>query len=241
MPNAGYAVTTDTKYYTDLEYFRSGELGMSYNYYNIKPQADADVAPSGTAALMRFRYLRTEHADSLTDQVAYYIPVGMYSNGAFQIQQYQPDEHLDRLRPLRRRDDINEYFMFLQHFSDLPFFNHNIGGTMLMAYRDIQLKDSNKGEGSGYNWPLKYYLGGSGLLSGYPYFSFWGSKLFYTRLDYYFPTKEKNCEEFHGHPFAAPVRQRFLRGRPCLEFRENDVSTTSKRASLNMMSVSNCA
>ena len=201
IDNAGAAYTVDTKYYTDLEYYRSGDIAFTYNYYDIKPQADSDVSPRGTAAFLRYRYMRTEHADSLVSQVALAVPLGMLQDGSFQIQSYIPDEYQDEYRPLKRRDDVNEYFLFFQHFQALPFFRHTIGASILSAYHDIQLKDSRKNEGVGYNWPLKFYLGGSSMLSGYPYFAFWGSKIFYSRFDYTFPIRRKIAKSFMGTHF----------------------------------------
>lgn len=64
--------------------------------------------------------------------------------------------------------------------------------------RDISLKDYRKGEGSGFNWPLKYYIGGGNILYGYPYFAFWGSKIFYSRLGYTFPIRQHLAKDIMG-------------------------------------------
>ena len=83
----------------------------------------------------------------------------------------------------------------------LPYLRHVLNGIAYVAYRDVRLKDPWQDEGYGYNWPLKFYLGGSSILSGYPYFSFWGSKMFYSRFDYVFPIKQKISKNFLGLHF----------------------------------------
>ena len=129
-----------------------------------------------------------------------YVPVGMYSDGSFALGQYQPDEFLDEYRPYKKNIDVNEYLVFFQKNQKLPLWRHVLDGTVMIGYRDVMLKDTRKGEGSGYNWPLKYYLGGR-ILSGYPYFSFWGSKVFYSRFDYVFPIRPKIAKNFFGVHF----------------------------------------
>jgi len=191
IDGAGSSRVTETRYFTDLEYFRGGECSMDYQYMDIEPEADTDISPVGVSAFVRFKHMKTVHADSLVGQAALQIPIGMYSSGAFAIVEYIPDRFMDKLRPLKKNLDVNEYILFLQRNQRMPFFRHVLAGTALVGYRDVSLKDAWKGEGSGYNWPLKYYLGGQSLLCGYPYFSFWGTKLFYSRLDYVFPIRRK--------------------------------------------------
>ncbi len=201
IEGAGDTSFDEIHYFTGLEYFRSSEFTLAYNYYDIEPEADTDIAPKGTALFARFRYMRSTYADSLVRQVMLHVPVGMYSDGSFALGQYVPDPIKDELRPFNRDRDIHEYLFFAQRFQGLPWFRHTLDGTIFTAYRDVKLKDSWKGEGSGYNWPLKYYLGGAYLLSGYPYFSFWGTKLFYTRFDYVFPIRRNIAKNVMGQYF----------------------------------------
>ncbi|MFC1606639.1 hypothetical protein ACFL47_01605 [Candidatus Latescibacterota bacterium] len=200
VPGAGSTFKDEFNYFNDLEYFRSREISLGYSYFRMHPTADADVAPRGTAAMMRFRHMRTAIADSLVDQIEYFIPSGIYSDGSFAYSTYQPDPFLDQYRPRKKNLDVNEYMMFLQSYHKLPLWRHTLGGTIMAGYKDLVLKDANNGEGSGYNWPLKYYIGGR-ILSGYPYFSFWGSKLFYSRLDYTFPIRASIGKNLFGVHF----------------------------------------
>jgi hypothetical protein len=193
IPGAGSTLTADTRFFTDMEYFRSGELSLSYLYVRQLPTADADISPKGTIALLQFRHMMSDVTDSLVTQPVYYVPTGIgqdaYGNIVFNYGTYNPDEFLDVLRPFIRRVDVNEYTLFGSVNRRLPRIGHDLGSVVFIGYRDLQLKDSRKGEGSGYDWPLKYYLGGEYTLSGYPYFSFWGSKMFLGRITYTFPIR----------------------------------------------------
>jgi len=190
----------EDRFFTDLEYFRSREFSIDYTYYHIKPTADMDISPQGTAALLRYRHMRTAVADSIVEQLSLYIPLGIYADGSFAISSYPFDPLQDEFRALRKKLDVNEYIMFVQRNQKLPLLPHVLNGTVFVAYRDLSLKDPWKGEGSGYDWPLKYYLGGR-ILSGYPYFAFWGSKIFYSRFDYVFPIKPKIFKNVLGLQF----------------------------------------
>ncbi|HUT64210.1 MAG TPA: hypothetical protein VMZ04_09660, partial [Anaerolineae bacterium] len=198
---AGETNIYDTRFFTDLEYFQSGEFSIDYNYYKIEPTADSDIAPKGTAALLRYRRMQSVIADSLVDQPLLQIPIGLLQGGAFYIVAYNPDPLRDELRAFNQKLYVNEYTLFFQRFQELPFFRHTFDGTLLIGYKDLSLKDVWKNEGSGYNWPLKYYLGGASILSGYPYFSFWGSKMFYSRFDYVFPIRQKIYKNLLGLQF----------------------------------------
>ncbi|MFC1693863.1 hypothetical protein ACFL1R_10190 [Candidatus Latescibacterota bacterium] len=191
----------DTRFFTDMEYFRSGEFSLIYNYLSMEPTADSDISPQGTSVLVGYRHLRTVIADSLINQVSLLIPYGMYDDGYFAMEEYIPDPFLDELRPYKKNLDVNEYTLILQRNQGLPYLRHVLNGIAYVAYRDVRLKDPWQDEGYGYNWPLKFYLGGSSILSGYPYFAFWGSKMFYSRFDYVFPIKQKISKNFLGLHF----------------------------------------
>lgn len=201
ITGAGEKSVYETRFFNDLEYFRSGEFSVNYSYYTIEPESDSDISPKGTAIMARMRHMLTEHADSLVEQVKLYVPLGMYSDGSFAISSYVPDEFLDEYRPYKKRIDINEYILYVQRNQGLPYLRHVLNGIVFMGYKDISLKDVYKGEGSGYNWPLKYYLGGAYILSGYPYFSFWGTKMFYSRFNYVFPIRHKIGKNIIGVHF----------------------------------------
>jgi len=199
FPDAGKKSSMELRYFKDLEYFRSGEFSLGYNYYKLEPAADSDISPAGTAALLQFRHMKTQIADSLYSQMGDYVPFGLNYDYSFALL-FRTDPVKDALRPYKKNLDVNEYMMFLQKNCKLPFLSHVFGGTAFVGYRDVSLKDVRKREGLGFNWPLKYYLGGAAMLSGYPYFSFWGTKVFYSRFDYVFPIKRtigKNAGGLH--------------------------------------------
>ena len=200
VEGVGTSWGNDFNFFNDLEFFQSKEFSIGYNYFKMEPAADAQINPHGTALFFRFKHMQSTVADSLLEQVSLFVPLGMYQDGSFALEQYTPDEFLDEYRPYKKKTDINEFLVFLQRNQKLPKWRHSLNGTVLLGYKDIYLKDAGRGEGSGYNWPLKYYLGGR-LLSGYPYFSFWGSKMVYSRFDYVFPIREKIAKNLFGLHF----------------------------------------
>ena len=198
LPGTGNTLTDNIDFFTDLNFFSSKDLSFSYNYIDSEPAADDDIAPKGTAALLRFRYMRTALADTLVEQPAFYVPIGAYMDGSFAISTYSPDPLADEFRANILREDVNEYMAFIQHNRRLPWLRHGIDAMLFSAYKDVYLKDYRKNEGYGFNWPLKYYMGGASMLSGYPYFSFWGSKIMYGRFDYVFPIKGHIFKNYGG-------------------------------------------
>ena len=163
--------------------------------------------------------MRSVIADSLVSQVAYKVPLWMWSDGSFQIDEYYPDPFGDEYRPFKKTLDINEYIVYLQRNQRLPFLRHVLNGMMFVGYKDLSLKDSRKGEGSGYNWPLKYYLGGANILSGYPYFAFWGTKIFYSRFDYVFPIRQTIGKNIMGVHFQRLYGSAFFEAGKTWNFR----------------------
>jgi hypothetical protein len=141
VPGAGKTSIFETRYFTDLEYFRSGEITIDYSYYRLIPTADSDIVPQGTAVLMRYKHLQTVIADSLIEQVSILVPIGMYSNGSFALAPYVPDPFLDELRSFKKTIGVNEYILFLQKNQELPYLRHVLGGNIFVGYRDIALKD----------------------------------------------------------------------------------------------------
>ncbi|MFA6471656.1 MAG: hypothetical protein WCU00_06405 [Candidatus Latescibacterota bacterium] len=205
IPGAGTTQTADSYLFSNMEYFRTVELGISYFYTRTYPAADNDISPKGTVALFEFKHLRSEYADSLLNQPVYYIPTGIgqdsNKNVIFTYGTYNPDTALDVLRPLKRSLDVNELTLYFNGNYKLPGYRHTVDSLVLIGYRDIQIKDPWKGQGSGYDWPLKYYLGGEYTLAGYPYFSFWGSKVFLGRVSYVFPLRSVIGRNFGGAHF----------------------------------------
>lgn len=198
IPNSRQFRTSDIRYFTDMEYFQSREFGLSYVYSRRVPSADDAIAPKGSTVMLQFRHLRSTVADSLVDQPLLYAPMGLNMDGSFYLGQYSPDPTLDELRPFKKDIDVNEFTIFLLDNRKLPYWRHTFEAVFLTAYKDIYIKDYRKGEGDGYNWPLKYYLGGGYILSGYPYFAFWGSKMCYSRFSYTFPVRYAIGESIMG-------------------------------------------
>lgn len=205
IPGAGITQTADSRLFSTMEYFRTVEFGIDYFYTRTYPAADNDISPKGTVALFEFKHFRSEYADSLLNQPVYYIPTGIgrdrNNNLVFSYGTYNPDTALDILRPLKRSVDVNEFTLYFNGNYKLPRYRHTFDSLVLVGYRDIQLKDPWKGQGNGYDWPLKYYLGGEYSLAGYPYFSFWGSKVFLGRLSYIFPLRSKIGRNMGGAHF----------------------------------------
>lgn len=184
---AGGTLSESVRYFTDIPYFKSAEFGVGYSYVRSEPAADNDLAPKGTAISVTVRHLKSAITDSLVDQVTMLVPTAINFDGSIQLGEYLPDPFADQLRPITRDTDINEFTASARKSTRLPWLHHTLDLEVIGAYRDISLKDTRKNEGSGYNWPLKYYLGGANLLSGYPYFAFWGTKLAYVRAEYVAP------------------------------------------------------
>ncbi len=201
IPTARKTSSYDTRFFTDMKYFQSREFSVNYFYSKSVPTADSDISPKGTYLTLQFRHLRTAVTDSLVEQPSYFVPFGIDSYGFIYLDQYNPDPLLDELRPYKNNVDVNEYFLGLQEYRQLPFWRHTLNATIFAAYRDISLKDYRKGEGSGLNWPLKYYLGGGNMLCGYPYFAFWGPKIFYSRFGYTFPIRHYFAKDILGVNF----------------------------------------
>jgi len=209
IPGAGGTYVDETRFFTDMNYFTSSEFGVSYLYTRRVPSADDVVSPKGSTVLLGFRHLRSTYADSLVDQPLLYAPLGINLDGSIALGQYNPDMLLDEFRPFNKGIDINEFTVMLLDYRKLPYWRHTFNSVLFTAYRDIYIRDWRKNEGVGYNWPLKYYLGGGNILSGYPYFAFWGSKILYSNFGYTFPIRERigksvagvNVQRLYGNVF----------------------------------------
>ncbi|MFC1540988.1 hypothetical protein ACFL50_00920 [Candidatus Latescibacterota bacterium] len=210
VPFAGESTTYDSRFFTGLNYFNSREFDVSYIYSRTEPSIDNVVAPKGTAFMLQFRHLKSAIADSLIDQPQYYAPLGVNPDGSIAVGEYNPDPMLDEYRTFRKNLDINEYIFILRHNRRLPFWRHTFNSLIYTAYKDVALKDVRNNEGSGFNWPLKYYIGGVNIMSGYPYFAFWGSKLFYTRFGYTFPIKRRISKDILGFNFQSLYANAFF-------------------------------
>ena len=166
-------VAEDLEYYRGLDFYSSDDLTFAWTYRKIKPTADGSINPNGRAMSLIYRYLAPTLTDSLVQLTA---QVGEIPSQA--------------LGSVDRTFRINEYVCSYIERIGLPYYN-TLALQFTGAYRNIRLKDTFIPDGGifegRYYWPLRYYLGGQNFMSGYPYFSVWGSKLAYGRIAYQFP------------------------------------------------------
>ncbi len=174
-------------YYEDLDYYDNHELSFGWQYRNLQPTADRTINPNGRVLSLLYRYRMPALADSLAQRTSTDgVPRNIYA-------------------PAKRRFRVNEYVGYYGEHIGLPFDN-TLSLEILGAYRNIVLKprfDPQGGlfEGRFY-WPLRYYLGGRDFLSGYPYFTVWGSKMLYTRIGYKFPLIQRLNTRFFNFSFS---------------------------------------
>ena len=155
-------------FYSGLDFFDSHDLTLAWNYRRLEPSAYSRIDPRGRLLVLAYRYRVPTIADSLVD---------VRPNGTGDaVDQFGVP--IDQLAPVRKRLRVNEYIGVYEQRIGLPFDN-------TLAFRVFGLANNQKLSGSGNDWPLRYYLGG--FLSGYPYFTRWGSKALYGRVGYSFP------------------------------------------------------
>jgi len=174
-------------WYQGLDFFDSDDLTLAWQYRHLKPTADLLVNPTGRSLSIAYRYMKTTVADSLA--------------------QLTPTDGTPRdffggdSQPLT----VNEYVASYNEHIGLPF-NNRVSFRFLGAYRNLQLKQGFNPDGGFFEgrfyWPLRYYIGGHNFLSGYPYFTKSGSKLFYARTSYSFPVFRRVNMSFLNFTFA---------------------------------------
>ena len=182
------------KFYGDLSFFRTHMLSASWRYRKINPTADRLISPSGRALALVYRYLMPTVADSLTEQTP--------TDGVPR----------DQFVGVERRLRVNEYVAAYNERIGLPFDN-SLNIELIGAYKNIRLKprfieDGGFLEGR-YYWPLRYYIGGRNFLSGYPYFTDWGTKLLYARIAYGFPIFKRISSRFINFNFSKLYAELF--------------------------------
>ena len=182
------------EFYEDLSFFRTHMLSMAWRYRKINPTADRLISPSGRAMALVYRYLMPTVADSLTEQIS---PDGVPR---------------DQFVGVERRMRVNEYVAAYNERIQLPFDN-SLNIELIGAYKNVRLKprfieDGGFLEGR-YYWPLRYYIGGRNFLSGYPYFTDWGTKLLYARVGYGFPILKRISSRFINFNFSKLYAELF--------------------------------
>ncbi len=181
-------------FYQDLSFFRTHMLSMAWRYQKINPTADRLISPSGRAMALVYNYLMPTVADSLTEQTP---PDGVPR---------------DQFVGVERRMRVNEYVASYNERIQLPFDN-SLNIELTGAYKNVRLKPrfiENGGFLEGrYYWPLRYYIGGRNFLSGYPYFTDWGTKLLYARVGYGFPILKRISSRFINFNFSKLYAELF--------------------------------
>ncbi|MEW6752634.1 MAG: hypothetical protein AB1505_16865, partial [Candidatus Latescibacterota bacterium] len=182
-------------WYRDLDFYTSHDLTAAWTYQTIAPTANRLVDPQGRAITLIYRYQSPTVVDYLVDR-------GVDDEGNLRGDNvddfgFPVDEfgvRRARFSPQMRHLRVSEYIAAYIERLGLPFQN-TLSLQLVGAYQDARLQDPNV-EGTRvwegrYYWPLRYYLGGRNNLSGYPYFTAWGSKLLYGRVGYTFPVYQR--------------------------------------------------
>ena len=181
-------------FYDGLDFFDSHDLTFAFRHQFMKRTQDFLINPTGRSLALVYRYSKTTLADSLAQQVS---PDGV-----------PRDFFVADTRPLT----VNEYVGSYVERLGLPF-NNRLSFQVLGAYRNIRLKESFDPDGGFFEgrfyWPLRYYIGGLNLLSGYPYFTQSGSKLLYSKVSYSFPVFRRMKTSFLNLTFAKMYAEVF--------------------------------
>ncbi len=190
-------VALDDFIYQNLNFFRSHNFSLGWNYTRFKPAFDRRLNPTGGRSVS-FIYRRTNA--TITDSLALSIDLN---------QDNIPDPTTSEVSPtLFREDDanlgLNEYIASWNEFLDFP------GRTTLslqafVGYKDQAIKNvqQNGGTFEGvFYYPLRYYLGGLSTLRGYPYFTLSGGKVVFGRANFTFPIFNKKSKELSPFTFS---------------------------------------
>ena len=200
-------------YYQHLDFFTSSDLTLSWRYQLAKPTANRLIDPQGRSLALVYRHMTPTVTDFLIDRGV--TEDGFLRGDGVDDFGFPHDEfgvRQDRFASIERKLKINEYIGSYVERIGLPFQN-TLSLQLLGAYRNARLKDPDDPgardfEGRFY-WPLRYYLGGQNLLSGYPYFSAWGSKLLYGRMGYSFPVLPRISKRFLNFTFSKLYAELF--------------------------------
>jgi len=181
-------------FYEDLDFFDAHDLTFAWQYRKLNASEDYMVSPTGRALSLLVRYTKATLTDSLAEQNS---PDGLPR---------------DPFAPADRPFTVNEYVASYAERVGLPHHN-SLSLELLGAYRNLKLKPSYDPDGGFFEgrfyWPLRYYLGGHNLLSGYPYFTASGSKLLYARAAYAFPVFRRMNTRFLNFTFAKLYAELF--------------------------------
>ena len=183
-------IALDDHLYRDLTFFRSSDLGATWQYRDFRPTKDAYLNPTGGRAVT-FRYRRINA--TVTDSLA--LSTDLDRDNVPDATDADPSPTLFRADNVKL--GLNEYIFSWNEF--IPMFGRSTLALQgFVGYKDQPIKevqqDGGTFEGSFY-YPLRYYLGGLGTLRGYPYFSIAGGKVFFGRATFTFPIFQKVDKE----------------------------------------------
>ena len=213
-------------YYENLGFYASHDLTASWSYSMMKPTANRSIDPRGRSLMLLYRYQSPKVVDFMVDK-------GVDDEGFLRGENvdefgFPLDEfgvRQDRFVPVRQRLKVNEYIGSYVERIGLPFDN-TLSLALMGAYRNIALKDTDAEDArvfeGRYQWPLRYYLGGLNFMSGYPYFSAWGSKVFYGRVGYSFPVFPRLSRRFLNFTFSKLYAELFAEAGAVGNFDEVD-------------------
>ncbi len=201
-------------FYNGLKFYSTHTLSLGWSYQRTFPTALNAFEPTGRSLSVVYRYSLPTLADSLVERA-------------------DQDSYKGQFVRASKRFRVNEYVASYNERVGLPFDNV-LSVQIIGAYRNIVLKpgfveDGGFFEGRFY-WPLRYYIGGQNFLSGYPYFTDSGSKLFYSRLGYSFPVLNRISKRFLNFNFSKMRAEIFAEAGAVgnfSSFEEVDINTKS--------------
>ena len=203
-------------FFRGLDFFTSDDISLTWVYSSIQPTADRLINPRGRTLAMVYRNMSPTVVDSLAQQSA----------------TDQLGRPVDILGPAKRRLRVNEYIALYNERVGLPFDN-TVSLEAIGAFRNVVLKDRAVANGGifegAYYWPLRYFIGGRNFLSGYPYFTDWGSKLLYTKVSYTFPLWQRVNTRFFNFTFAKLYGELFAEAGAVGNFDKLDVGDFSRK------------
>ncbi len=203
-------------FFRELDFYTTDDITLSWSYSAVQTTADRMISPKGRSLAVVYRHSAPTVVDSLVQQS---------TTDAGGLPQ-------DLLGPAKRSFRVNEYIGLYTERIGLPFDNA-LSFQAIGAFRNVQLKerivpDGGIFEGQFY-WPLRYFIGGRNFLSGYPYFTDWGTKLLYTRVGYSFPLWQRVDTRFFNFTFAKLYGELFAEAAAVGNFDKLDVGDFSTK------------
>ena len=154
----------------DTKFFKSNELSFYWQYFKMKPTADAMINPRGVRLFyLGYSRLNTTITDSLIAREITDVTAG------------PPNV------PSLQKIPINQFVFNWIELIDLPIRRHTLGLETIGLFLDQRIPTQDELIDIDGYFPLRLYLGGFSTLRGYPYFTRDGSKLISQRVKYTFP------------------------------------------------------